>query len=216
MNAHFQYILKQIELNPKLVFNIYPYGSEVYGTLKPQSDRDYIMVLKQEEPEIQLEKIGLLSQKVKQLGTYNVTCYSPTKFQEILTEHNPAALECYYLPKTDKYESYLFDFHLNIEKLRRSFATVSSNSWVKCKKKMEQGDDYLGKKSLFHALRILDFGIQIAENKQINFRKPYALSNSTFENLWQEIDKNNTWMELKIQFQPHFPILLQKYHFIII
>src|SRR5690606_16367271 len=59
---------------------------------------------------------------------------------------------------------------LNLTQLRRSISAVASNSFVKCKKKLIKGPDYnpyIAKKSLFHSLRILDFGIQIATHGKI-------------------------------------------------
>ena len=56
------------------------------------------------------------------------------------------------------------------ENLRTSISTITSNSWVKGKKKLIITVDYdlnLALKSVFHSLRILDFGIQISENKKI-------------------------------------------------
>jgi hypothetical protein len=214
MNSHLEYIIKQLELEPDLVYNLYPYGSEVYGTVGSQSDRDYIIVYEQKIPEQQLNKNGWFSPKVKKISRYNATLYSPAKFQELLTAHEPAVVECHYLPENAKYENYFFNFYLNLEQLRRSFAAVSSNSWVKCKKKMAQGDNYLGKKSLFHALRLLDYGIQLAENKQIDFRQPHFLNDLTFKAFWEEINSYNSWEELKTQFQSLYNSLKTKFRLV--
>ena len=58
-------------------------------------------------------------------------------------------------------------FELNKELLRKQISAVSSNSFVKCKKKMLQGDEYIGKKSMYHSIRILGYGIQIAKYGRI-------------------------------------------------
>ncbi len=52
--------------------------------------------------------------------------------------------------------------------MRKSISAVVSNSWVKSKKKMlVENEDYIGRKSMWHSLRILRFGIQIAKHERI-------------------------------------------------
>ena len=56
------------------------------------------------------------------------------------------------------------------QKLRMSISTIASNSWVKGKKKLLVSGDYdvkLAIKSVFHSLRILDYGIQIATSGKV-------------------------------------------------
>ena len=54
-------------------------------------------------------------------------------------------------------------------KLRHEISGKADNSWVKAKKKLmiPDEDNYIGLKSLFHSLRILDFGLQIADAGRI-------------------------------------------------
>src|SRR5690606_13231950 len=58
---------------------------------------------------------------------------------------------------------------LNLSKLREGFSRKSSLSWVRAKKKFVlNGEDiYIGRKSLFHSLRILLFGIQVVKKGYI-------------------------------------------------
>jgi hypothetical protein len=71
------------------------------------------------------------------------------------------ALECFY--QNNHINSIIASsFKLNLSSLRRRVSAVVSNSWVKAKKKCKQGDNYVGYKSLFHSIRILDYGLQIA------------------------------------------------------
>jgi hypothetical protein len=84
-------------------------------------------------------------------------------------------LECIFLPNKFKIKEIIkFPFVLDKEKLRRSVSTITSNSYVKGKKKLIiQGDydKYLAIKSIFHSIRIIDFGIQIAtENRITNYK----------------------------------------------
>jgi hypothetical protein len=62
-------------------------------------------------------------------------------------------------------------------------------------KKLAQGDYYVGTKSIFHALRIADFGVQFAQAKKIDF--------SSMNYVWKEISSREwTWEELKAKYQP--------------
>ena len=57
-------------------------------------------------------------------------------------------------------------------------------SWVKAKRKIEHDDIIGGEKSLFHSLRILNFGLQILEKNII-----YDFSNANY--IWKEISDCN-------------------------
>ena len=62
-------------------------------------------------------------------------------------------------------------FKMNIDHsaLRREISARSSNSWVRCKKKLtvETDQSAIAIKSLFHSFRIPMFGIQIAKYGRI-------------------------------------------------
>lgn len=127
----------------------YLYGSRVYGCNTEYSDFDYIAVVKSDEDLY----YSVITEEE------NITVYSESMFIKRIQEHHISALECIFQDKDDEYLKY---FSLDLEKLRKSISAVSSNSFVKCKKKLAQGEYYIGRKSLFHSLRILGFGIQIA------------------------------------------------------
>src|SRR5437764_9853414 len=133
---------------------VYKYGSTVYGTHNHKtSDNDYIVVVKGD---------GEFSYDVKDIDDYHV--YSESAFIKKIEEHHIAILECIFQHEHDPYVKH---FRLDKEKLRRSISAISSNSFVKCKKKLAEDDVYIGLKSLFHSLRILMFGIQIAKTGKI-------------------------------------------------
>ena len=104
-----------------------------------------------------------------------------------------------------KFETINFDFELDLDSLRRSISAIASNSWVKSKKKIAINEHYIGKKSLFHSLRIVDYGIQIStEGKIVSFTKTYSTileKYGTYELLLWEIMSLNTWEELKEKYQ---------------
>lgn len=142
-----------------LADNVYAYGSRVYGTHKQHSDRDFIVVANISENKIDEKD--------------NVTLYNHLGFQQAIDEHEISVLECIFLPsKLVMKKTVGFDFNLDLSKLRHSISKKASNSWVKCKKKLtvpEDFDAYIAKKSLFHSLRIISFGKQIAAWGRIRY-----------------------------------------------
>jgi predicted nucleotidyltransferase len=169
------------------ILNIYPYGSKVYGTHNENSDNDYIVVCE--------GFAGLYDQ------LDDVTFYDEKTFQEAIDRHEISVLECLFLPPNLIIQQTKdFNFELNLNQLRCSFSAKASNSFVKAKKKLTVEKDfnvYIAKKSLFHSLRILIFGIQIAKyGKIIDF--------SEANSLWKDIKEINAddWNFFKKIFQP--------------
>lgn len=171
--------------HPKIkeeIVSVFPFGSKVYGTITEQSDDDYVVVVKGDK---ELD-YGIHTESV------NIHVYSEASFQKLLEAHDIVALECIF-SKENEYE-----FTLDLEKLRRSVSSVASNSFVKCKKKLVPGPDYnpyIGKKSLFHSMRILNFGIQIATFGRI-------IDFSSCNDLYDEIMRieSNDWEVYKERF----------------
>lgn len=163
---------------------LYRYGSCVYKYKKP-NDEDFIAVVDSEES---------FETKVTFDGV-DVKVLSRKRFQEEIIKHEVSILECIFLPDNMKWESVYFDFKLNRAILREAVSKKASVSFVKTKKKLIDGEDYIGKKSLYHSLRILMFGIQIAESGRIF---DYSCANS----FWNEIEQMKTWDEMKEKFQP--------------
>lgn len=167
------------------VLNAYMFGSRVYRSHNEDSDSDYIMVVKEYFPPTNV----------------NEHIYTVEQFQSLIDNHDITALECIFLPDVFKIrEECKFEFKLDLQKLRTSVSTISSNSWVKGKKKFTMMGDYdlnVGLKSVFHSLRILDFGIQIATHGHIiNYSsmnwvleevKKMSFQYSYFK-LWEAID----------------------------
>ncbi len=175
---------------------IYPYGSRVYGTADETSDHDFIVVVTDnstKEPKVQFRDQSLDR-------AVDFTLYSASMFQKLLDIHEISAIECISLPHDRLIISRQnFDFKLDLKQLRDSVSARASNSWVKTKKKLTVLADYnpyIGKKSLFHSLRILMFGKQIAMfGKVVDF----AVAN----HYWYEIVDANTdvWEYYKAKYQ---------------
>lgn len=171
------------------VLNIYMYGSRVYGTATSQSDYDYIVVVKDEK--IKQEIMESLEKE-----NDDFTVYTKEEFKDLIDLHEISILECLFLPDDKVIKKTIdFDFCLDLEKLRPSISQKSSNSWVKAKKKFIVEKDYapyIGQKSAWHSLRILDFGCQIAKHgKIINYAESNPLLPLILSlNSWEDLDFN--------------------------
>lgn len=176
-----------------LILNVYPFGSQVYGC-NPDGDEDVVVIVIDQ---------GYNSQIKNEEFNVDVSYYGYDVFQKMLDDHNIVALECFFLPVEKKIKNkYTFNFNLDLSKLRSSISQTASNSFVKCKKKLtveKDYDPYIAKKSLFHSLRILMLGKQIAEHGKI---VDYSEANY----LWDEIVlcENNDWQYYEEKYQPLF------------
>lgn len=149
--------------NDDNVIALYNYGSHVYQTATEKSDTDFIIVLK--------EKNNLLA--VNEIIKHaDVNIYEKLEFEKLIEEHEISVLECLFLkPQYIWKESNKWDFNLSLPQLRKACSAKSSNSWVKAKKKLIVDEDYnlyIGQKSAWHAIRILEFGRQIATTGKID------------------------------------------------
>ena len=164
------------------ILAIFDYGSVVYGTNKENSDHDLILVVKNKQNIVNSQ--------------YDITQYTEQEFKLLLDNHEISVLECLFLDKKNIHKNNLkIDFKLDKNLLRASVSAKASNSWVKAKKKFIVEADcnpYVGQKSAWHTLRILDLGIQLAStNKITNYSESNLLLKPILEcKSWDEIDKN--------------------------
>jgi predicted nucleotidyltransferase len=158
MTPTLETIIKASGLHPSRVFNVYLFGSQIYGTATTESDFDIIMVAN-----------NSVESTEQRRGLFNIHIYTPDKFKADLDWHRPNNLECIFAPDWAKLkETIKFDFKLNLSRLRHVTSHVSSNSWVKCHKKLDVEEEYyIGIKSLFHSIRIPMFSTQIATRGRI-------------------------------------------------
>jgi predicted nucleotidyltransferase len=194
-------IIKTSGLHKSRVHNIYVFGSRVYQTHSDNSDWDIIVVANNSVEAIEIKS-----------DLYNIHIYTPKKFQEDLDWHMPKNIECYFAPIWAKLQEKInFDFTLDVKKLRHATSHVSSNSWVKSKKKLEIGDYHTGIKSIFHSLRIPIFSTQLIENGQIDFTSANFIWNKIMrvDSDWCNYSdlpsvfsyKNWNWEELDLEFR---------------
>ena len=129
------------------------FGSYVYGTWGKDSDIDVVVI-----------EDSLHGQSVS--GKYDLQFVSEEAFRNQLRKCDIKALEGFFTDLKNlkiKVSSSEIDW----SNLRASISEKSSHSWVKAKKKLIDQEFYIGKKSLFHSLRIVKFGIQLAKTKKI-------------------------------------------------
>lgn len=188
-------ICDKLELDIKKVSNVYKYGSHVYSTDTEYSDTDYIIIYRQIDYQMQYHDRN---------PDVQATLYNIPGFQLALDAQELTAIECFFLIENDKIEKVKFNYTLNLQKLREKISANVSNSWVKAKKKIYDGDTYIGQKSLFHCFRMIYFGTQIAQYGKIidytgvNFKiEKYG----SLRNLWNEISNIDDWKILKDKYQ---------------
>lgn len=182
-------IIKASKIHPSRVFNVYLFGSIVYGTYdKSVSDYDVIMVANNSVESTEIRN-----------GLFNIHVYTPDKFKKDLDWHRINNLECIFAPDWAKLKEtidYKSKFVLDIPKLRHATSHISSNSWVKFKKKLIDGEYRIGIKSLFHSIRIPQFATQIAKDGYIT---DFTCAN----HIWDSIKwRKSTSEELFNEFKP--------------
>ena len=145
---------KNLDLTDSNILNCYLHGSRVYGTATDKSDFDYIVIVNTPT-----------EQYTETRENEDFSYYSKEDWDRMAFNNDVDFIECIFLPDQYKYkETFIPEWFLDIGKIRCNFSKTSSNSWVKCKKKLTVEKDfapYIGKKSLWHSFRLLDFGCQL-------------------------------------------------------
>jgi len=189
-------ILKIAKMHPSRVYNIYLFGSRVYSTHTEDSDWDVIIVGKYSVESIEIKS-----------DLFNIHIYTPDKWQKDLDWHMPKNIECQFAPSWAKLkEDMKFNFTLDHPKLRHATSHVSSNSWVKAKKKLTLEKEYnIGVKSLFHSIRIPMFSTQLAK---LGYIEDFKCAN----HIWYRIcEKEWTWDELYEEFKKEHNTVLTEF-----
>lgn len=200
-------ILKKLNLlQNETILHINYWGSIIYGTDNEKSDKDIVLIFESNKDIydiIQTKDYPNLFNY--ELSNVDLHIISSKTFQILLNEHNIMALEVYY--HTRSWLENYFEFNLNLDMLRRKISAVVSNSWSKARKKLDipEEDDYLGLKSLFHSIRILSFGIDIASTENIDFKhilinsktKEKVKCSNLLQRITQKYESGWRWKEFK-------------------
>jgi predicted nucleotidyltransferase len=183
MNITKDYILQN-------AINIYCFGSYVYETNTKTSDKDFIVIMPNGEYPEQFH-----------IDNEDYNIFTEKEWLDMVEKQSIEVLESSFLQsefiikKTKDYP-----LKLNYDLIRKTISSTSSNSFVKCKKKLTIEKDYnpyIGKKSLWHTLRLLLFGIEL-----MNFDKiyDYHIANEYYDDIVN--NENNDWEYYKNKYQP--------------
>lgn len=159
-------ICEKLRLDHSKVLNIYPYGSKIYGTDDEYSDSDYIIVFKSALLPSGAFKDNAISSFDREIQG---TCYSRTGFIDAINNYEIAALECLFLPE-DKVIQKKMDFKITKwydKEFAKKIVNKASSSWYFSTLAFNDENYESSIKNVFHALRILDFGLQLKKHKKI-------------------------------------------------
>jgi len=184
-------------VHPLKVRNIYLYGSRVYGTAKPESDYDIIMIashlLAHEEKRATVNGVLL-----------NIHIITPDKFTSDLKMPNIMNLECAFAPEWAKLqEKMTLSYKVEVKRLIKNNLAQSYSSWNGGKRKIREYNIDKGIKSIFHSLRMLMFAAQIAEHGKI---VDYSVANDLYSEItdsdefeWEYFKEK--YLPLKVQLE---------------
>lgn len=190
----FEYLMKHTILS-------FYHGSVVYNTTTPYSDIDIVCIVNNDYDDFINDYNHIFQYKE---GNKEYQFFNEEKWLRMIQEHHIIALEGLSLPdnfiiKGDivKYRKF---FSLDKWKLRQTISAIAENAYAKCHKKLTVEKDfdlYRAKKSIFHSLRVLNFGKQIAEHGRI-------VDYQSINYLWKIIFEMETdkWEDYKTKFKP--------------
>ena len=168
--------------NPE-VLNIYQYGSRVYNCFTDKSDYDYVVIVTDDYKPF-VDNI--------ESGDNHFNFYKLSEWYDMVNRNTIETLECIFVDEKFRIkESIKFDITIDQVELRKSISKVCSNSYDKCRKKLIIEKDfapYIAKKSLWHCIRILLFGIQCAKYRKIT---DYTEANKFYKDI--VLNENNNW-----------------------
>lgn len=178
--------IKKITI-PERIWNIYGYGSRIYGTNRNDSDYDLIIVA------------SCMNQHTEIFdGKFNVHVLTKDCFYDKLFQYKMVQLECIFAPQDAIIKNDMkFNFVISDNKLKNSVLSQSHNSWINGKIKLKDCDILRGQKSIFHSLRMLDFAKQILTKRNI-----YDFTSMNW--LWTEIEEKgeSEWDYYKKKYLP--------------
>ena len=135
---------------------LFPFGSHMYQLTNFKSDRDYLAIVV-DEPKPKYIDTGF--------GNTEIEIWSLSEFNDKLEKCDLKALEVFYeyFDICKNFISFTMNENL-LDSLRRSVSATVSNAHVKAKKKIRDGEIYIGLKSYFHCIRILTMFDYLAKN----------------------------------------------------
>lgn len=144
------------------ILGIYIWGSRLWGTDNNDSDLDYCIIVSDSSSIWRYEPNGYFQRESEDIDLHIM---SETRYKKMVQECDEMALSVYF--QENPLLKYEYKAEINLQNLRKSFSSKANNSYVKAKKKLtvEEGTQEnfkLAYKSMYHSLRLLDFGTEIA------------------------------------------------------
>jgi len=190
-------ILHKFDIQEKDVVAIYPYGSRVYGCHNDSSDHDWVIVYKASMLPSGAFRDNAISSEDR---SHQAICYSRSGFQSAIDYYDVTALECALLPKEMVIMSKM-NFGVRkwvASEMASSFITKASSSWHLALEAMKRDDEQKARKNVYHALRILGFGLQLAETGKI---LEYGAYNHLRKNVMEDPEfSTNKYMGMRDNF----------------
>lgn len=159
-------ILQELNFGEE-VLAIFPYGSQVYGTADSKSDHDFIIVTKSAT----LSDGSFRASAPLTSKDYSIqgVLYSRGGFIDAINNYDIAALECLSLADEDvllkKWNFKVTNWN-NKQMIKKIISKASASRHV-ADQQAKTGYTDRAKKGMFHALRILYFGLQLKEHGKI-------------------------------------------------
>jgi len=148
------------------VIGIFPYGSRVYGTADEKSDYDYIIVMKNAMLDSGAFKNNAITSKDWKIQG---VVYSRGGFIDAINNYEIGALECLSLAPDDVIlKKWPFKIGSWDEKqmVKKIIQKASASRHI-ADQQAKSGYADRAKKGMFHALRILEFGLQLKKHQKI-------------------------------------------------
>jgi len=159
------FILNELGITGE-VLAIFPYGSQVYGTAGVDSDHDFIIVMKSALLDSGAFRDNAISNEDKSIQG---VVYSRGGFIDAINNYEIGALECLSLPE-DKVIFKKWPFKVNVWNeytMIKAIISKASSSRHNADQQSKNGNKTIGRRAMFHALRILNFGLQLKEHQKI-------------------------------------------------
>ena len=183
------------------IVSIYLYGSLVYGVAGPSHDYDLIVITKEGHRPVPSDVVRIFKESlgIKDHRQIDINFYTESEFQTALEGMEISFLECVNGASANFGSTLVYGKafpmpKIDLQILRSSISKKVSNSWVKSKKKLDEESfdfaPYVGKKSAWHSLRILMFGIQLAKyGKIVNIVEANGIFRDVMDcEKWSDID----------------------------
>jgi len=191
-------ICQALHIDYSQVLNIYPYGSQIYGTANEDSDEDFIIIYKSSLLPSGAFKDNAISSDDKKIQG---TCFSRSGFIDAINNYQITALECIFLPE-EKIIQKKMDFKFKPSKMGNkdlvyNIIKTASASWYNGMQAWKAKNIEQSQKNMYHAIRILRFGVYIKENGYINYNKAKKYKIKVYNKEYRPFKFHNLFIDLQ-------------------